>query len=229
MNIKRILAAASAAAMLMTFAACGGESSKTSYKSDDTSSKASDNVSPTGAYDSSIVAAKEGPVISFSNVEAAPGEKVGVTMSVKGADMNWNMCGIHITYGDGLECIVRNKEEGFIEYSLGDASEYSTGSIGMLWESNLPKALTDNHLGCLFFTEVMQSDAQTPNMGQDGIIATFFFNVPKDAKSGTVYPIGIYYMPPTEQREDMFRNTAEDRSLEKFAFENWIGGSVTVK
>ena len=224
MNLKRLLAGTAAAALLAVTSSCGSNStSKTSYRSDETS-KASDNVPAGTGYDSKVVAAKDGPKLSFSNVEAAPGERVGVTLSVSGADKNWNMCGLHITYGEELECIVLDESQGFIDYELGSASKFSNGSVGMIWTNKLSKELTDNHLGALFFTEIFDGDK-----GLDGDIATFYFKVPSDAKSGTVYPIGIYYMPPTEQREDMFRNTAADLSLEKYAFENWVGGSVTVK
>ncbi|MBR4362543.1 MAG: hypothetical protein IKP42_07385 [Ruminococcus sp.] len=224
MNLKRLLAGTAAAALLAVTASCGSNNtSKTSYRSDETS-KASDSVPAGTGYDSKVVAAKDGPKLSFSNVEAAPGERVGVTLSVSGAEKNWSMCGIHVTYGEELECIVKNEAEGYIDYKLGSASEFSTGSVGMIWTNKLAKELTDNHLGALFFTEIFDG-----NDGLDGDIATFYFRVPSDAKPGTVYPIGIYYMPPTEQREDMFRNAAGDLSLEKYAFENWVGGSVTVK
>ena len=224
MNLKRLLAGTAAAALLAVTASCGSNNtSKTSYRSDETS-KASDSVPAGTGYDSKVVAAKDGPKLSFSNVEAAPGERVGVTLSVSGAEKNWSMCGIHVTYGEELECIVKNEAEGYIDYKLGSASEFSTGSVGMIWTNKLAKELTDNHLGALFFTEIFDG-----NDGLDGDIATFYFRVPSDAKPGTVYPIGIYYMQPTEQREDMFRNAAGDLSLEKYAFENWVGGSVTVK
>ena len=45
-----------------------------------------------------------------------------------------------------------------------------------------------------------------------------------DAKSGTVYPIGMYFLDT-----DMFQNTAKDISMEKYAFEHFQSGSITVK
>jgi phosphoribosylamine--glycine ligase len=65
--------------------------------------------------------------------------------------------------------------------------------------------------------------------GGDGEIVKFYFKVPEKAKKGTVYPIGIYYMPPTDERSDMFIGTDGDKSREKYAFQNWTGGSITVK
>ena len=62
-----------------------------------------------------------------------------------------------------------------------------------------------------------------------GEIVKFYFKVPEKAKKGTVYPIGIYYMPPTDERSDMFIGTDGDKSREKYAFQNWTGGSITVK
>ena len=219
MNIKRIIAIAAAAAMLALSAACGNSTS--SQTSDGASAETTaDLTSPTGYYRDDVIAAVDGPKLSFSNVEVAAGETAEVSLFVSGAHKNWTMCGIHVTFGDELECVMSDAEQHLVEYELGDASRKSNGSVCMLWVKELPEELTSNHLGSLFFTEIFDG-----NMGADGEIVKFFFKVPKDAKKGTVYPIGIYYMTDN----DMFINAEGDKPLEKYAFQNWVGGSVTVK
>ena len=217
MNIRKITAIAAAAAVLALSAACGEP-----VKSPNSVPTAVNATIPT--YSSDVTAAADGPKLMFSNVEAAAGETAEVSLIVSGAAKNWTMCGLHITFGEDLECVMDDPAEGFIEYDLGPASKRATISVGMLWRQNLPEELTKNHLGCLFFTETFDGDD-----GGDGEIVKFYFKVPEKAKSGTVYPIGIYYMPPDDIRSDMFRNSADDLSLEKYAFENWVGGSITVK
>ncbi|MCQ2490176.1 MAG: hypothetical protein MJ079_01130 [Ruminococcus sp.] len=217
MNIKRIIAMTAAAAMLALSAACGSDH--------DTSAETGNQGVPGAVgYDSSITAAEDGPELMFSNVEAAAGEVAEVSLFVNGAVKNWNTCGLHITFDDALTCEMEDPKQNTIKYELGAASKRSIGSVGMLWTNKLPEELTSNHLGSLFFTEIFEG-----NMGGDGEIAKFFFKVPENAKSGTVYNIGIYYLPPDDTRSDMFRNVEGDLSLEKYAFENWKGGTVTVK
>lgn len=213
MSIRKIIAAA--AAVLALSAGCGDSKPTSSV------STVEGVTMPT--YSKSVQAAVDGPKLMFTNVEAAAGETAEVSLLVSGAHMNWNMCGLHITFGNGLECVMDDPAQNFIEYELGPASKRASLSVGMLWTNKLPAELTSSHLSCLFFTETFDGDK-----GGDGEIVKFFFKVPENAKKGTVYPIGIYYMPPDDVREDMFRNTENDRSLEKYAFENWTGGSVTV-
>ena len=217
MNIKKLTAIAVAAAVLALSAACGNR------QSSPTSASTPENATmPT--YSNDITAAEDGPKLMFTNVEAAAGETAEVSLIVSGAAKNWTMCGLHVTFGDELECVMDDPTQNFIEYELGPASKRATLSVGMLWTNSLPEEITKNHLGCLFFTETFDGDN-----GGDGEIVKFFFKVPEKAKKGTVYPIGIYYMPPDDIRSDMFRNSTGDLSLEKYAFENWTGGSITVK
>lgn len=214
MNLKKIIAIASATAMLFLTAACGDSTSSSSSQTEKETKP-----SPTGYYKDSVISAVDGPKLMFSNVEAAPGETAEISLIVSGAHKNWTMCGIHVTFGEELECVMSDPEKNYVEYELGPASKRSNGSVCMLWVNQLPEELTSNHLGCLFFTEIFDGD-----MGGDGEIVKFFFKVPEKAKKGTVYPIGIYYMTDN----DMFRNSDEDLSLEKYAFQNWTGGSITV-
>lgn len=215
MNIKKIAAAAAAIAVLATAAGCGDNNTNPSSSDAGISSS---SVSQTST--DTDIKEGEGPRLYFSNTEAAPGEIAEVSMYVENADLKWSMCGIHVTFGDALECQMLDPEEHLIKYKKGEASEYASGSVGMLWVRELPEELTSNNLGSLFFTEVFDA-----NYGLDGEIVKFYFKVPDDAVSGTVYPIGIYYM----ENNDLFTNTENDVSFQEYAFSHWEGGSVTVK
>ena len=162
--------------------------------------------------------ASSGPVIKISDTTAKPGEMAGVTVSVTGANEKWSMCGIHITYPDVLECKMENPEQFTVDYEPGAAIKKSAGFVAMDWELNLADEMIRNKTRSVFFTTLFKD-----NDGRDGDIATFFFKVPDDAKPGTVYDFGYYYM-----ESDMFRNIENDQSFEKYAFEHLQGGSITV-
>lgn len=217
MNIRKITAAAAVIAALVTAAGCGDKNKDSS--SPDSGASTPDSQSMTGTD----IKNGDGPRLYFSNTEAAPGETAEVSMYVENADAKWSMCGIHVTFDDALKCELfreENNEDNYIRYTKGAASEYATASVGMLWVNELPEELTSQNLGSLFFTEVFDGD-----MGLDGEIVKFFFKVPEDAVSGTVYPIGIYYM----EDNDLFINAANDASFQEYAFSHWEGGSITVK
>lgn len=221
MKIRRIIAGAAAVAALLASASCSnGE--KSSYSSPESS--VSEYELPTSAPEEPvptepIVAAADGPRLYIKDTTAKPGEIAAVTLAVENADLNWNMCGLHITYPNILKPEMMNVEERLVKKTSGAASEYNVGSVCMTWEDNLTEYLSSNNLGCLFFTEVFKS-----NLGQDGDIATFYFMIPEDAESGTEYTFDFYY-----QDTDMFINEEKDLSLQQYAFENWKAGTVTVE
>lgn len=163
----------------------------------------------------------EGPVISISNTTAKAGGTAEVTVSVKGADLNWSNCGIHLTYPDVLKCVYQDNDDLLLDYKKGIASEYNIGIVAMEWkkENNPPEELISQNLGTMFFTVMFSG-----NNGQDGDIITLYLKVPEDAESGTVYPIDFYY-----KDTDMFKNLEGDPSFEKYAFEHIQAGSITVE
>ncbi len=169
--------------------------------------------------DNDVKAADDGPRLSINNVTAGAGETAEVTVSVENAEAKWSMCGLHITYPDELKPVFLNEAEDTIKFKKGSASDYSTAAIGMYWRDNLPAELTDNHLGSVFFTEMFNG-----NTGMDGDIVTLYFEIPMNAKSGTVYPIGFYVMDT-----DMFINNERDKAMQKYTFEHLTEGSITVK
>lgn len=220
MKMGSILAAAAALTFLTLMTACGdktsnsgtGENSVITY-SNDTSE------APEAAPTEEIKAAEDGPRLFIRDVSAAPGEVAEVTITIENAAAKWNMCGFHITYPNVLKPEMEDVEERMVEKELGDASKYNNGSVAMEWQENLPDELTSNNLGSTFFAEMFEKDH-----GLDGDVVTFFLKVPEDAESGTEYPVNFFYLDG-----DMFQNVAKDKAMEKYVFENWKGGKITVK
>lgn len=207
---SRIFAVISAAVLLLScMTACG--------KKDDAAS------SPTGTSSSSSGSSKsqnkKGPVLAIDNVEAKAGETVEVSVSVSGADGKWAMCGVHMTYDNRLKCIATADDPMIPDYQKGEAVLDMMAFVTMIWLENLDQELIDADNGCLFFTTMGEGDC-----GKDGVIATYKFKVPDDAKAGEVYELGFYY-----REGDMFANAANDNpTLQEQAFSNWEFGSITI-
>lgn len=227
MKIRKIFAAA-AAAMMLTAVSCGGKKDNyvSPFDSGSESSSLFDEVSlnqnpvaETTEPPAEIEAAEDGPRLYIKDAVASPGDEVEITMAVENSLKKWDMCGIHITYPDFLECRMLDEEEGFIEYETKEASQYRTGAVGMMWKEGLPEVLTNQNLGCIFFTETFSGT----DYGGEGDIVTFTFKVPEDAQPGT-YPIGFYY-----RDTDIFIDVAQDLSMQKYVFENWREGTLTIE
>lgn len=161
----------------------------------------------------------EGAKVSLSSTKAKAGEMAEVTLYVDNAEMQWNMCGIHIIYPDILEPEMFSKEERTVKFKQGDAISASTGSVCMEWQEGLPPVLTENKKGCIFFTTMFSG-----NRGGDGEVAAFRFKVPDDAQPGAVYNFGYYY-----SSTDLFTNEQNIPQYQKYAFTHMQGGSVTVE
>lgn len=231
LKVKKIFSSVLAVMMLASLTACG--SGKVYYTTDENSDSQSLNPdvtiaetsiimateSPQPVVTTKIVAADHGAHLYIDNTTAKAGEYAEVTLYVEDAEENWNMCGIHITYPNVLTVDMIDEEERTVKYKRGEASDFSSASLCKLWVSNLPDELTSQNLGSFFFTEVFDG-----NQGLDGAIATFYLKIPDDAESGTVYPIGFYYLD-----SDLFINAENDLSLQQYAFENWTDGSITVE
>ena len=229
MHIRKIFAAA-VVALMLTAVSCGGK--KDNYVSPfDSGSESSpslfDEMSSAETTGSEVAteapvvveAAEDGPRLYMKDAVASPGEEVEITMAVENSMKKWDMCGIHVTYPDFLECKMMDEEEGFIEYETKEASSHRTGAVGMIWREGLPEALTSKNLGCIFFTETFSGT----DFGGEGDIVTFTFKVPEDAQPGT-YPLGFYY-----RDSDMFIDTSQDLAMQKYVFENWREGTLTIE
>lgn len=223
-KLKRIVTAFVAMAVLASMTACGGKANKPSESSLSSESSQAERTFPaddvTEPPTEPISAAADGPRLYIKDTTAKAGEYAEVTLAVENANMNWYICGLHITYSDALEPMMfEGGDEKDMEYTLGEASKRNNGSVTKRWLSGLPDEVTEKNMGCFFFTEIFSD-----NQGLDGDIATFYLKVPDDAESGTVYDIGFYHMD-----SDLFMNKEEDLSLQMYAFENWKSGTVTVE
>ena len=221
MRLKLIAFFCMALLTCSAFASCG-EKKNNSESADKPVETKLGNVDPDGALKEdfkSVEELTEGPVLKLNNVTAKAGETAEVTISVTNADYQWNMCGLHIVYPKELKCTFENEEKRLVEYDLGSASKHSNGSTAMYWRDNQTEYMTSNNLDSVFFTEIFSDDS-----GMDGDIVTFYFQIPADAKSGTVYPIDFMYVD-----SDTFSNAKNEANFSKYAFEHWEGGSVTVE
>lgn len=217
MKFSRYFSAAAAVMMMFTMTACNDDKSGSTEEKKNYSSIVTEVAVPDAT--DPIVAAADGPRLSINEVKGKAGETVKVTISVENADKKWNMCGLHITYPDILKPVMEDAEERLVEKELGEASKYNSGAIAMTWENNKTDYLISNNLGSLFFTELFEK-----NRGLDGDIVSFFFKIPDDAKAGTEYPVDFMWM-----EGDMFINAEKDKSMEKYAYENWRGGKIIVE
>ena len=165
------------------------------------------------------VADSEGALLSIIDTTAKAGETAEVTVHVENAEMKWNMCGFHVTYPDVLTPKLFDPADRSMEYKKGPAVEYAKGFVSLNWEDNLPDELIADHRKAFFITSVFDGD-----QGMNGDIATFYFDVPADAASGTVYELNFFYWPGA-----VFSNAAKDPGYDKYAFEHWTGGTITVE
>lgn len=162
---------------------------------------------------------EEGPILSISNTTAPAGGRAEVTVSVKNAADKWNVCGLHVSYPEELDCVNAHEEGNEAEYDLGEAAENASFSSAMEWQGERSEDMEDKKIGAFFFTAGFAKRG-----GGDGDIVTFYLDVPENAESGTVYPIEFYFFDG-----DIFTDLSQNRSMEKYAFSHWESGSVTVE
>lgn len=176
-------------------------------------------------YYGGISAAESGPQLSISSTTAKAGEVAEVTVSVSNAKNNWSSCGFHIVYSDKLKCVLIDDEDSArdVDFALGEACRGAFSAVAKEWQEDLPKELSDDKLKALFFTASFEG-----NRGGEGNIATFKFIVPDNANPGDVFDIDFYYYGG-EYTKDIFINAQDDESLEKYAFQNWKGGTITIE
>lgn len=163
---------------------------------------------------------RSGPQLSISRTTAPAGGRAEVTISVENADNTWNICGLHFIYPEELDCLNLGSEDSdMVKYSLGGACDNFSLASSMEWFGDTPEDLIGKGRKMVFFTAGDSTDS-----GLSGDIATFFFDIPADAESGTEYPFDFYFYST-----DQFTNVSGDKTMEKYAFTHWQGGSVTVE
>ncbi len=217
--MKRALTAAAALVLAVTMAGCSSKSSSVKEK------EAPDMFISRQEFEKSFADVEDtekGPLLSIESVTAKPGETAAVSISVDTPDHNWAMCGLHITYSEELECETNGDSE-MVKYIVGEACGENPHTSAMKWQGDLPEDLASAHMKMLFFAALMSEE-----VGTSGKIATFYFKVPEDAKSGETYDLSYYYHS-SESTKDMFTTLDGDEAYEKYAFSHFTGGTITVE
>lgn len=211
---SRILALISAAMLSLSLMTACSKNEPSSESSSAAESSISSSQEESGKSES-----KSGPVLSISNAEAKAGEIVDVSVSIKGAELKWSMCGIHLTYDNRLECVPLENDPTIPDYEMGEAIKKMMAFVALIGGEDMPEELTNGgSRGCLFFTTTGEGDC-----GRDGTLVTFKFKVPDDAKPGDVYELAFY-----NREGDMFSNAAGDEDFQNQVLSNWESGSITV-
>lgn len=202
-----------AAAMAVPMVSCGDKKSSSNMNM-------SEYTTPTAAPTEPVVPVENGALLSIPDVTAAPGGVAEIKVHVENAEKEWSMCGLHITYPNFLKPRLIDEEKRIMDREIGAAAEFNEGFIGMAWFDNLPDELVKENKGCFFVTTVVGDNSI--NKGMNGDIATFYFEVPTDAKPG-VYDLDFFY-----QDSDMFSNAERNPGYDLYAFQNWKGGKLTI-
>ena len=109
--------------------------------------------------------------VTMDKVSAIAGEtKVPVRLMVFGNTDGFNMCGIRLGYDAKLHAVCKDTEATFDEGNL------TVGAMQVAYVSE------EQH-------KIAYALAATKTVKNNGVLATFYFDVPKDAKSGTVYQL----------------------------------------
>ena len=220
--MKKIITAAAALTMAVTLAGCGSKSSSSSGSTDNTPADMYISREAFSKDYADVEDAEKGPLLTIESVTAKPGDVAKVAVCVDTPDKNWSACGLHIAYSDALKCELADDDQS-IKCVIGEACGTNPLTSSMGWQNELPEDIAAAGRNLFFFAAVLgESD------GTSGKIATFYFKVPEDAESGTVYDLDYYYYS-TDLSKDMFAAADGEASYEKYAFSHCTGGTITVE
>ena len=220
--MKKIITAAAALTMAVTLAGCSSKSSSSSGSKEKTAADMYISREAFSKEYSGIEDAGKGPVLSIESTTAKAGDIAKVSVCVDTPDKNWSACGLHISYSDELECQLSDDGES-VKCTVGEACGANPLTSSMEWQNELPEDIAAAGRKMFFFAAVLgEAD------GTSGKIATFYFKVPENAESGTVYDLNYYYYSSDVSR-DMFSAADGDASYEKYAFSHCTGGMITVE
>lgn len=138
--------------------------------------------SPTASDEISIYERDKLPQISYSyvtlvadRITAKAGEKhVPYRLMIYGNSEGFSMCGLRIDYDNGLLPIY-DQETFDVEYEVGNASADLASVLVISPTKNA----------------IAFSAAGIKNVTEDGILCTYYFDIPEDAVSGTQYNIKL--------------------------------------
>lgn len=190
------------------------------------SSAASEGPQPNGSWvtrDGTVLSAAQiensavKPQLYVSNVEVngflAPGAIVEVPVNIICPDNSWCSTGIFIKYDPRLEVVTEVSDYGYLQpyCDMGSAmSDFHGIFVSTLQTRDTGKGI--------FFASSDGSDS-----GNSGVIMTFKFILPINAKPGDTYPISVEY-----KSGDLFTNMARDDAMNAYAFKHAQAGGITV-
>lgn len=180
------------------------------------------NVSATGYTDKGNAdAAVNKPKLTMDKVVVTKSEinnnkEVTVNLSVSGANMAYASTGIHV-YWDSRLKIAENPQINIPMINKGDAIKY----LAYVTPTKDPTAAQQGMDGYFMAT------AGSNNYGLDGVMWSFTFILPDDAKIGDVYPIDIVYKS-NKNASDLFINreaNTDGYNMQAYAFKKGIYSS----
>ena len=180
------------------------------------------NVSATGYTDKGNAdAAVNKPKLTMDKVVVTKSDidnnkEVTVNLSVSGANMAYASTGIHVYWDPRLK-IAENPKINIPMVNKGDALRYLACGL----PTKDPTAAQQGMDGCFMAT------AGSGNYGLDGVMWSFTFILPDDAKTGDVYPIDIVYKS-NAAAHDLFINSESNTAgynMQAYAFTKGIYSS----
>ncbi len=132
----------------------------------------------------------------YDNAADIAGKTITCTLDVSGANKLYASTGLHVFYDSRLKLVPDE-----------DDSLAVAGSAIDKLMADVPTADPTAPEG---FSGVFLATAGKQDLGKDGTMWTFTFEVPADAKKGDVFPIDIIYR--NESAEDLFCNKAVDEA-----------------
>jgi len=151
--------------------------------------------------------------IVLSQSEAA-GKTITVNLSVSGADLAYAPTGLHIYWDSRLT--LANDSHGRPMVKRGDALEYLSGISKE--DTTASQYGMDGYFVCT---------AGSGNYGMDGVMWSFTFILPDNAKAGDVYPFDIMYKS-TQYAHDLFTNATDNangKNMQAYVFTKGIYSS----
>lgn len=134
--------------------------------------------------------------VVYDDAADIAGKTITCTLDVSGANKLYASTGLHVFYDSRLKLVPDE-----------DDSLAVAGSAIDKLMADVPSADPTAPEG---FSGVFLATAGKQDLGKDGTMWTFNFQVPADAKKGDVFPIDIIYR--NESAEDLFCNKAVDET-----------------
>lgn len=151
--------------------------------------------------------------IVLTQSEAA-GKTITVNLNVSGADLAYAPTGLHIYWDSRLT--LANDKRGMPMVKRGSATQWLSG----VYEKDYSNA--ENGMDGYFVCT-----AGSDNLGTDGVMWSFTFILPDNAKAGDIYPLDIMYKANANAK-DLFTNKTNNtagKNMQAYVFTKGIYSS----